>query len=137
MIAKMNAVFEWKPLMTRSMVVLSCLFIHLVYKYNNNTMGRIAGQSNILTTEVKDKSQTILDEVVSQFDHNSMTTDQKIKMLQMGLQYLLLKLKHESSEKDVLDQPLFIDIVTRDEENGGWNSDVRPLGNLIKNQDQE
>ena len=34
-------------------------------------------------------------------------------------------------------QPLFIDIVTRDEENGGWNSDVRPLGNLIKNQDQE
>ena len=55
----------------------------------------------------------------------------------MGLQYLLPKLKHQSNEKDVLDQPLFIDIVTKDEENGGWNSDVRSLGNLRKNQDQE
>ena len=79
-------------------------------------MGRIAGQSNILTTEVKDKSQTILDEVVSQFDHNSMTTDQKIKMLQMGLQYLLLKLKHESSEKEL--ELRASDIIKQDT---GWN----------------
>ena len=100
-------------------------------------MGRIAGQPNKLTTEVKEKLQTVMDDVVSQLDVNSMTTDQKIKMLQIGLQYLLPKLKHQSNEKDVLDQPLFIDIVTRDEENGGWNSDVRPLGNLIKNQNQE
>ena len=80
MIAKMNPVFGWKPLMTGSMVVLSIFFIHPVYKYNNNTMGRIAGQPNKLTTEVKDKLQTVLDEVVSQFDHNSMTTDQKINL---------------------------------------------------------
>ena len=58
-------------------------------------------------------------------------------MLQRELHYLLPKLKHESNEKDVLDQPLFIDIVTRDEEKGGWNTEVRPLGNLIKNQNQE
>ncbi len=43
-------------------------------------MGRIAGQPNKLTTEVKDKLQTVLDEVVSQFDHNSMITDQKINL---------------------------------------------------------
>ena len=36
----------------------------------------------------------------------------------MGLQHLLPKLKHQSNEKDVLDQPLFIDIVIRDEEKG-------------------
>ena len=64
MIAKINAVFGGKPLMIRSMVVLSCFFIHLVYKYNNNTMGRIAGQPNKLTTEVKDKLQTVLDEKI-------------------------------------------------------------------------
>jgi len=45
----------------------------------------------------------------------------------MGLQYLLPKLKHQSNEKDVLDQPLFIDIVIRDEEKSGWKSDIRPL----------
>ena len=90
-------------------------------------MGRIAGQPNKLTTEVKEKLQTVMDDVVSQLDVNSMTTDQKIKMLQMGLQYLLPKLKHQSNETDILDQPLFIDITKRDEENGGWKTERKPL----------
>ena len=47
----------------------------------------------------------------------------------MGLQHLLPKLKQQSNEKDVLDQPLFIDIVTRDEENGGWETERKPLVN--------
>ena len=68
-----------------------------------------------------------MDDVVSQLGVNSMTTDQKIKMLQMGLQYLLPKLKHQSNEKDVLDQPLFIDLISRDEENGGWETERKPL----------
>ena len=68
-----------------------------------------------------------MDDVVSQLGVNSMTTDQKIKMLQMGLQYLLPKLKHQSNEKDVLDQPLFIDLISRDEENGGWETKRKPL----------
>jgi len=57
------------------------------------------------------------------------TKEHKIKMLQRELHYLLPKLKHESNEKDVLDQPLFIDIVTRDEENGGWETERKPLVN--------
>tara|TARA_B110000046_G_scaffold28972_1_gene30166 strand:+ start:1122 stop:1340 length:219 start_codon:yes stop_codon:yes gene_type:complete len=68
-----------------------------------------------------------MDDVVSQLGVNSMTTDQKIKMLQMGLQYLLPKLKHQSNEKDVLDQQLFIDLISRDEENGGWETKRKPL----------
>lgn len=39
-----------------------------------------------------------MDDVVSQLDIAEMTTDQKIKMLQIGLQYLLPKLKHVSEE---------------------------------------
>ena len=90
-------------------------------------MGRIAGIPNKITSEVKNKLQTVMDDVVSQLDVNSMTTDQKIKMLQMGLQYLLPKLKHQSNETDILDQPLFIDITKRDEENGGWKTERKPL----------
>ena len=45
-------------------------------------MFRIAGQPNKLSTEVKEKLQTVMDDVVSKLDVNSMTTDQKIKMLQ-------------------------------------------------------
>ena len=90
-------------------------------------MGRIAGIPNKITSEVKNKLQTVMDDVVSQLDVNSMTTDQKIKMLQMRLQYLLPRLKHQSNETDVLDQPLFIDITKRDEENGGWKTERKPL----------
>ena len=69
-----------------------------------------------------------MDDVVFQLDIDSISADQKINMLQMGLQYQFPILKHESNEKEVLDRPLFIDIVTRDKENGGWNSDIRPFG---------
>jgi phospholipid N-methyltransferase len=63
-------------------------------------MGRLAGVPNKLTTEVKDKLQTVMDDVVSQLDITEMTTDQKIKILQIGLQYLLPKLKHVSGEAE-------------------------------------
>ena len=52
-------------------------------------MGRIAGAPNKMTTEVKEKLQVVLDNVVSFLNIDEMTTDQKIKMLQLGLQYLL------------------------------------------------
>ena len=50
-------------------------------------------------------------------------------MLQTGLQYIVLKLKHTSSEEGWFDQPLFptaIDIISKDED-GGWKHDIRPL----------
>ena len=48
-------------------------------KLNNENMGRIAGQPNKLTTEVKNKLQTVMDDVVSQLDISEMTTDQKLR----------------------------------------------------------
>ncbi len=57
-------------------------------------MGRIAGVPNKITTELKEKLQVVLDDVVSSLNIEEMTTDQKIKMLQIGLQYLVPRLKH-------------------------------------------
>ena len=45
----------------------------------------------------------------------------------MGLQHLLPKLKQQSNKKNDLNQPLFIDILMRDEEKGRWKSDIRAL----------
>ena len=73
-------------------------------------MGRIAGVPNKLTKEVKDKLQTVMDYVVSQLDITEMTTDQKIKMLQIGLHYLLPKLKSVSDETGKEDTPLFREV---------------------------
>ena len=88
-------------------------------------MPRPKGSQNKLTTEVKNKLQGVMDNEVSTLDIDSMTTDQKLKMLQIGLQYLLPRLKHTTEESSE-DKPLFIDIevIKRDEETGGWASEV-------------
>ena len=90
-------------------------------------MGKLAGVPNKLTTDVKDKFQNIMDDVVYQLDISEMTTDQKIKMLQIGLQYLLPKLKHVSGEAEQKDVPLFVDIISRDETGEGWEMERQPL----------
>ena len=92
-------------------------------------MARPKGAPNKLTAEVKDKLQCVMDEVVSSFNISTFTTDQKIKMLQIGLQYLLPRLKHISEDRDSTDYPLFIsdaklvtfNIHSRNQETGGFD----------------
>ena len=99
-------------------------------------MGRLAGVPNKLTTEVKEKLQVVLDEVLSSLNISTLTTDQKIKMLQIGLQYLVPRLKHTSGDRDNTDYPLFmtdgepiaINIHSRNEETGEFEVESRPLG---------
>ena len=88
-------------------------------------MPRPKGSQNKIITEVKNKLQEVMDNIVSTLDIDSMTTDQKLKMLQIGLQYLLPRLKHTTEESSE-DKPLFIDVevIKRDEETGGWTSEV-------------
>jgi len=92
-------------------------------------MPRPKGSPNKITAEVKNKLQGVMDDVVSTLDIDSMTTDQKLKMLQIGLQYLLPRLKHTTEESSE-DKPLFIevDVIDRDEETGKWTSEVYPIG---------
>ena len=71
-----------------------------------------------------------MDDVVSQLDITKMTTDQKIKILQIGLQYLLPKLKHASGEpEDILKQPVFLDFYTKKESSEGFDIKSRELPN--------
>ena len=73
-------------------------------------MGIIAGVPNKLTSEVKEKLQTLVEGVVDTLDITEMTIDQKLKLLQITSQYLLPRLKSDYTEK-VKDEdlPLFID----------------------------
>ena len=45
---------------------------------------------------------------LSHLDISEMTTDQKIKILQIGLQYLIPRLKHVHDEKEMYEPPLFL-----------------------------
>ena len=73
-------------------------------------MPRPKGSQNKLTTEVKEKLQNLIDTVVNRKDVDAMTTDQKLKLLQLSLHYVLPKLRStETTEKKYEDLPLFVD----------------------------
>ena len=74
------------------------------------SMPRHKGSPNKVTSEVKDQLQNLIDEVVNSIDVNSMDTNQKLKLLQLSLHYVIPKLRNnETSEKPYEDLPLFID----------------------------
>jgi hypothetical protein len=73
-------------------------------------MGRTVGTPNKITTEVKEKLQTLVEGVVDTLDITEMTIDQKLKLLQITSQYILPRLKSVLTEQ-VKDEglPLFMD----------------------------
>ena len=59
---------------------------------------------------MKEQLQSLIDEVVNSIDVNLMDTNQKLKLLQLSLHYVIPKLRStETTEKPYLDLPLFID----------------------------
>ena len=56
-------------------------------------MGRIAGQPNKITSEVKEKLQLLIDDLIASLNVNELDANQRIKMLQIALQYTLRKLQ--------------------------------------------
>ncbi|MDG1091471.1 MAG: hypothetical protein P8O90_06145 [Flavobacteriaceae bacterium] len=73
-------------------------------------MPRPKASQNKITTEVKEQLQNLIDEVVNSIDVNSMDTNQKLKLLQLSLHYVVPKLRStETTEKPHEDLPLFID----------------------------
>ena len=73
-------------------------------------MPRPKGSQNKITTEVKEQLQNLIDTVVNRIDVDAMTIDQKLKLLQLSLHYVLPKLRNtETTEKKYEDLPLFVD----------------------------
>ena len=71
-------------------------------------MGRIAGVPNKITSEVKDKLQLLIDDLIASLNVNELDANQRIKMLQIVLQYTLPRMKQATNEVSE-DLPLFID----------------------------
>ncbi len=65
-------------------------------------MARPKGSTNKITTEVKKQIQNLIDNFVNRIDLDAMTIDQKLKLLQLSLHYVLPKLRStEMTEKKV------------------------------------
>jgi hypothetical protein len=56
-------------------------------------MGRIKGKPNKLTAKVKDRLATIIDEAMDSIDIEKLTISERLKLIQIGLQYVIPRLK--------------------------------------------
>ena len=73
-------------------------------------MPRPKGSKNKITTEVKEQLQNLIEEVINSIDVDVMSIDQKLKLLQLSLHYMLPKRRSiETSQEVRLDLPIFID----------------------------
>jgi len=70
-------------------------------------MGRTAGVPNKITLEVKEKLQLLIDDLKTSLGVNELDANQRIKMLQIVLQYTLPRMKQATNEVSE-DLPLFM-----------------------------
>ena len=72
-------------------------------------MGRTAGTPNKVTAEVRGKLENLIDGLINSIQIEELNNTQKLKMLQIVLQYTLPRLQASIISNDVEDLPLFIE----------------------------
>jgi len=70
-------------------------------------MPRPKGSPNKITSEVKEKLQLLIDDLIVSLNVNDLDTNQRIKMLQIALQYTIPRMKQATNEVSK-DLPLFL-----------------------------
>ena len=72
-------------------------------------MGRTAGTPNKITTEIRSKLENLIDGLINSIQIEEPNNTQKLKLLQITLQYTLPRLQASIISNDVEDLPLFIE----------------------------
>ena len=74
-------------------------------------MGRIKGKPNKLTAKVKDRLATIIDEAMDSIDVEKLTIAERLKLIQIGLQYVIPRLKQVEDVSDEMPTNFQIEII--------------------------
>ena len=74
-------------------------------------MPRPKGSPNKLSSEIKEKLATIVSNAMSTIDIDSMTQNEKLKLIQIGLTYVIPRLKH-TEEKEEEPRQFQIEVIT-------------------------
>ena len=100
-------------------------------------MGRTLGTPNKVTAEVRGKLENLIDSLVDSIEIQDLNTSQRIKMLQIALQYTLPRLQAMVVKDETEDLPLFMeDIVVysrkEDSDEPEWkdNFEAKSLNDL-------
>ncbi|MDA9067605.1 hypothetical protein N9K27_02490 [Flavobacteriaceae bacterium] len=76
-------------------------------------MGRIKGQPNKLTSIIKDKLVDILSEAIDSLDIKEMNKAERLKLIQIGIQYVIPRLKQVEEITDEMPTNFQIEIIDR------------------------
>ena len=76
-------------------------------------MGRIKGKPNKLTAKVKDRLATIIDEAMDSIDVEKLTIAERLKLIQIGLQYVIPRLKQVEDVSENMPNEFQIEIIDR------------------------
>ena len=63
-------------------------------------MGRKAGVPNKITAEIKERLATILNEAMDSIDVKTLTVSERLKLIQIGIQYVIPRLKHTEEVRE-------------------------------------
>ena len=74
-------------------------------------MGRKKGIPNKITAKVKDRLATIIDEAMDSIDVEKLTVFERIKLIQIGLQYVIPRLKQVEEITDEMPREFQIEII--------------------------
>jgi len=75
-------------------------------------MGRPAGSPNKLTKEIKEKLSYIVKDALDSLDVNTMTKAEKLKLIQVGVQYIVPRLKQVEEVTDEPPRQFQIEVIT-------------------------
>ena len=74
-------------------------------------MGRISGKPNKITAKVKERLTTIIDQAMDSIDVEKLTIAERIKLIQIGLQYVIPRLKQVEEITDEMPTNFQIEII--------------------------
>ena len=75
----------------------------------NKYGGRTKGTPNKLTSEIKDKLSTIINEAIDSINLDSMSKAEKLKLIQLGLPYVMTKPQQEEPQQE--EQKFTVEII--------------------------
>ena len=76
-------------------------------------MPRPKGSPNKITAEIKERLSQVLMDAMSTIDIDSMTQNEKLKLIQIGLTYIIPRLKQVEDVSDDLPTNFQIEIIDR------------------------
>ena len=76
-------------------------------------MPRPKGSPNKLTSEIKEKLATIVSNAMASIDIDSMTQNERLKLIQIGLTYVIPRLKQVDNVEDEMPRNFQIEIIDR------------------------